>query len=197
MEAGRFDAAVRILAGSPTRRHFIGLVVGPLLAAHLSGASAWAKGGHGSHRHHNHNPKRKNKRKKKVSSQCPPKYEFCQAGQGQSNAGEYSQCCSTATDPSSGDPYEICTDCGCCPAGNSQCCPSAGDGLCCPNGSKCSYAADFSRSGCCAPDDQVCFGGCCDARDVCCTMDDGTPYCCSGAEGLTCKKSGGPTCVKA
>jgi hypothetical protein len=22
------------------------------------------------------------------------------------------------------------------------------------------------------------------------------PYCCSGAESLTCKKSGGPTCVK-
>lgn len=197
MDASRFDEAVRNLVRATTRRSLVGLALGFCLAPLLRVTSVEGKKGHGSHKIHKHKPKKKKQRKKKVSSQCPPKTEFCQAGQGQSSAGEYSECCSTAIEPVSGDPYEVCTDCGCCPAGNTQCCPSAGDGLCCPNGSKCSYSADFTYSACCAPDDQVCFGGCCEAGDPCCTTTDGAPYCCSGKDGLTCKKSGGPTCVKA
>lgn len=192
MDANQFDGVVRTLGCPPTRRVVLGIILAALVAP--TGATE-TRAGHGSHRHHSHKSKRKNKRKKKGSSKCPPNHQFCQAGQGQSGSGDYSQCCNSATDPQSGDPYEVCTDCGCCPAGNTQCCPSAGDGLCCPNGYQCSYSADFSRSGCCAPGDKVCFGGCCDAGDVCCTMTDGTPYCCSGADGLTCKKSGGPTCI--
>jgi hypothetical protein len=46
---------------------------------------------------------------------------------------------------------------------------------------------------CCSPGDKVCFGGCCDAGEECCTTTANVPYCC--AKGLTCKKSGGNTCV--
>jgi hypothetical protein len=144
---------------------------------------------------HRRKEKRRNKRKKKVSKKCAKNYTFCPAGQGDSAAGVLSGCCWTDTDID-GDPYEVCTECGCCPYG-STCCKSGGDSLCCPSGSQCSPSVDFKYTSCCAPEDKVCFGGCCHANDECCTMTDGTPYCCSGEEGLTCKKSGGPTCVKA
>jgi hypothetical protein len=195
MDASHFDEAVRNLVSSPTRRSLVGLVLGAFLGPLLHVTSVEGRGGGGSRKTHKHKAKKKKQRKKKASSQCPPRYEFCQAGQGQSSAGEYSECCKTAIEPVSGDPYEVCTDCGCCPLGNTQCCPSAGDGLCCANGSKCSYSADFKYSACCSPDDTVCFGGCCDAEDVCCKTTNGTPYCCE--KGLTCTNSGSETCVKA
>ncbi len=194
MEADRFDDAVRAIVGTPSRRALsralAALAVGSLLSPLLRVSDAEGKKGHGNHKLHRHKAKKRKKRKKKISSQCAANQEFC-------SAGEYSQCCSTAKPCENCDPVEVCTDCGCCPFDNSQCCPSAGDGLCCRSGSQCSYSADFKYSACCEPDDKVCFGGCCDANDVCCTMTDGTPYCCSGEDGLTCKKSGGPTCVKA
>ena len=199
VEAERFDDVIRALVGTPSRRalnrSFFGLTFGALLGPLLGGSDAEAGGGHGDHQHHKHQEKKKNKRKKQVSQRCATNYTYCPAGEGDAAAGVLSGCCRTDTDVE-GNPYEVCTDCGCCPY-NSTCCRSAVEGLCCPANSQCSFSADFKTTGCCAPNDKVCFGGCCDPGDECCTMNDGTPYCCSGEEGLTCKKSNGPTCIKA
>jgi hypothetical protein len=198
VEASRFDDVIRALASTPSRRvlnrSFYGIAVGALLGPLLGGIDAQAGGGHGNHKHHKHQEKKKNNRKKKVSKRCQPNYTFCPAGEGDAAAGVLSGCCRTDTD-TEGNPYEVCTDCGCCPY-NSTCCLGGEYGLCCPSNSQCSFSADFKAVGCCAPDDKVCFGGCCNSNDECCTMNDGTPYCCSGEENLTCKKSNGPTCVK-
>jgi hypothetical protein len=192
VDPSRFDNAVRSLFSAPSRRGFNRTLLA--LAAGTVLAPLWyPRNAMGGAAHH-HKSKRKNKRKKHPPTQCGPGQQFCPSSQ-PAKAGSYTACCSTAADPASGNPYEVCTECGCCPYGNTQCCPSAGDALCCQSGYQCSYSVDFTYSACCAPDDKVCFGGCCHAEDVCCTMNDGTPYCCSGAEGLTCKKSNGPTCV--
>jgi hypothetical protein len=173
-------------------RALVGLATGTLLL-HDGDAVADKKGKNA----HRGKERRRNKRKKnKGAKRCEKNYEFCAAGVGDSpNRGELSQCCSTKTNPSSGNPYEVCTDCGCCPY-NSECCISGGDGVCCPSGSKCSKSVDFTYSACCAPEDKVCFGGCCNAEDECCLTTGNVPYCCSGEEGLTCLKTGGNTCQK-
>jgi len=193
MESDRFDDAVRALFSEPSRRDviraLIGLAVGTLLAPVVrDGDAAADKKGKKAHRH---KEKRKNKRKKKNSDRCPKNSAFCQ-NPDESAAGQLSGCCNTRTD-GEGNPYEVCTDCGCCPYNESTCCRGALYGLCCASGSQCSQSSDFKNVACCSPDDKVCFGGCCDAGEECCTTTANVPYCC--AKGLTCKKSGGNTCV--
>jgi hypothetical protein len=189
MDTDRLGNLMRVLAATPSRRAVTralgGLGAGTFLASLLGERDTAADKGHG---HHKHKPNRKKKRKKNPPDQCPGE------GQVYCAAGAYSECCSTATDPESGNPYEFCTDCGCCAYGQSTCCASGGDGLCCPNDSKCCYSDDFKVSACCAPSDKCCGAGCCDAADMCCKTTGPSPYyyCC--VQGLTCKPSGGPTC---
>jgi hypothetical protein len=189
MEMDRFEEIVRAFATTPSRRvitrALVALTMGTFLAPPLRGSEiAEGKKTH----HHNH---RKKKRKKTDSGQCSPGFEYC-------SAGDYSDCCNTQTN-SEGDPVAICTDCGCCEAGFSKCCASGGDGQCCPNDSKCCYSDDFKVSACCGPTDKCCGAGCCKQNDPCCKTTGENPfyYCCDGSEGLTCKPSGGPTCVQA
>lgn len=191
MEPDRFDSLVRALFTTPSRRvlnrALVGLATGTLLAPLLGDGDAAAdKKGKNAHRR---KEKRRNKRKKKkVSKKCAKNYTFCPAGQGDSAAGELSGCCWTDTDIE-GDPYEVCTECGCCPY-DSTCCVSGGDSLCCPSGSKCSHSPDFQTVGCCSSTDKVCHGGCCGQGEDCClTPAPGNiPYCC--AVGLKCKIQG-------
>jgi hypothetical protein len=191
VEPDRFDNAVRSLFSTPSRRALVGLAVGVLLVPVVrDGDAAADKKGKNTHRH---KEKRKNRRKKKHSDRCPKNATLCK-NPDESTAGQLSGCCNTQTD-GEGNPYEVCTDCGCCQYNQSTCCRGALYGLCCASGSQCSQSADFQNVACCSPDDKVCFGGCCDAEEECCmtTGPNPYPYCC--AKGLTCKPSAGNTCV--
>jgi hypothetical protein len=191
MEPDRFDRAVRALGGAPSRRALnhtlIGAVAGALVAPFLRGGNAAA--GKKGRKAKKGKERRRNKRKKKVSRICPPnskttQYAFCQ-NPSEGAAGELSGCCIVTPSPATGDPYEVCTDCGCCPY-NSECCRGALDGACCPSGYKCSFSSDFRTVGCCPPGDIVCHGGCCNAGEKCCQQTpQSAPYCC--AVGLECK----------
>jgi hypothetical protein len=187
VDTDHFADLFRGLIATPSRRAVsravAGLGVGSVLASFTHLNDAGAKEGHQRH-HHNH---RHHKRKKSPpSAQCAPSSSFCQAG-------DLSQCCSTASDPVSGNPYEICTDCGCCAYGHALCCQGSGAGLCCDsNGSKCCYGPNFEPA-CCKTDDICCGGGCCDKGETCCQTTEGVFYCCG--QGLTCKQTAGITCV--
>jgi len=195
MDPGRFDIVVRALFAAPSRRAFnralVGLTVGTFLAPLMRVSDAAAGNGKKTHKHNHH---RKKKRKKKPSHQCPARYEFCPAGQGGSAAGDYSECCNSATDPESGNPYEFCTDCGCCAYGFSKCCASAGDGLCCQSDAKCCPSDDFKETACCTQQDVCCGAGCCEPGSICCKTTGPTPYnyCCPSNR--TCCSTGGPQC---
>jgi hypothetical protein len=190
MDTSRLEDIVRSLAATPSRRAvsraLLGLSVGTFLEPLLRLSDAEARNGKKTHKH-KHN--RKKKRKKNLPDRCPG------GGQEYCDAGEYSECCSNAVDPESGNPYEFCTDCGCCAYGKAKCCPSAGDGLCCDSDAKCCYSDDFKESACCGPNDKCCGAACCDGGEECCKTTGDNPYyyCC--AQGLTCKPSGGNTCM--
>jgi hypothetical protein len=194
VEPDRFDNVVRVLFSAPSRRAFnhavIGSVAGALLAPFLGvGHAAAAKKGKKAHKG---KERRRNKRKK-VKTVCPTntkttQYAFC-PNPNESAAGNLSGCCTVTPNPASGNPLEVCTDCGCCPY-NSECCRGALEGVCCPSGAKCSISPDFKSVGCCSPPDKVCYGGCCNEGEDCClTPAPGNiPYCC--AVGLKCKIQG-------
>jgi hypothetical protein len=190
MDTNRFEEIVRTLATMPSRRaviqRLVGLTAGSLLAPITRVSDAAAKDGKKAHKHKEH---RRKKRKKNKSDRCPRKYEYCPAG-------EYSECCRTAIGGVSGNPFEVCTACGCCAYHFTTCCGSAGDGLCCHDSQQCCYSDDFKESACCEPKEVCCGAGCCGPKEECCKTTGENPYryCC--AEGLTCKPSGGPTCVQ-
>jgi hypothetical protein len=186
MNADEFARLFGILLQTPSRRAvsraFASLGLGSVLAPLARLGDAGAKEGQQRH-HHNH---RHHKRKRPESSQCSRGYTYCASG-------DLSACCSNATDPASGNPYEFCTDCGCCAYGHSLCCAGRGAGLCCDsNGAKCCLGPNFEPA-CCSTDDVCCGGGCCDQGAACCQTTGGEYYCC--APGLSCKQTGGPTCI--
>ena len=69
------------------------------------------------------------------------------------------------------------------------------DEICCLNSlTTCVRHTATVRAFCCGPNEKACEEGCCnDPRGTCCRTTQGFEYCC--AEGLTCKLSGGNTCV--
>jgi hypothetical protein len=187
MDTDHLAVLFRNLRATPSRRvvgrALAGLGLGSVLAPFTRLRDADAKAGHQRHHHNRRHHKRK---KSQPNSQCSPGYSYCQAG-------DLSQCCSNATDPGSGNPYEFCTDCGCCAYGQALCCQGRDAGLCCgSNGAKCCYGPNFEPA-CCSTDDVCCGGGCCDQGEACCQTTGGEYYCC--AKGLSCKQTTGITCV--
>lgn len=183
MDTDRVATVVREFARLPSRRAvaraLVGLFAGSLLAPHLGMGDAAA----GNTHNHKHGGKRH--RHKQPSTKCPRSFAHC-------SAGDFSGCCNTATDPGSGDPVEVCTECGCCQTGSSKCCPGRDYGLCCPSDLKCCYSNDFSEIGCCEQADTCCGPGCCYKDQECCqTTENGQPsyYCCPRG---ACGPAGGP-----
>jgi hypothetical protein len=218
MESDRFDYLVRSLVATGSRRRAIlSAIIG---AGSLLGGDVVIAGGNKNKNNKNKNKNNKNKndkKKDKNEDELPPLPKpVCkpQCGSGQ-QCCEGNFCCPTGfgCDFTGGE--------------NSHCCapPRACEGLCCSEGYHCcvsvsspatiaavccSHSDEICHPGtgdmppaCCEPgkvpchaDDRSTFG-CCNTKDPCCTMTDGTPYCCSGDEGLTCKKTASNTCQKA
>jgi hypothetical protein len=162
LDGTRFDSFTRSLTDTPSRRTvtraFIGLALGSGLAPVLR-----REGVAGKDRKRGRRKRQRHKDRAKVS--CAAGTTRCVAGQ----AGDLSGCCSTAVDPIELDPVEICTACGCCDLGFSQCCPARDWAVCCRNGERCCYAGtDFDSPYCCPPNTTCCGGVCCPATQVCC-----------------------------
>jgi hypothetical protein len=180
MDAERLASLVRSLSTTPTRRAvnraLLTLVAGTALAPMIEATTGDAK-----------RKRRKKKRKKRrpcieshngTCHPCAPQDEYCPIDK---------TCCSW-------EKREWCSSCGCCPENFTLCCVGADDKKwCCEGGSQC-----CGNGTCCSAGSKCCNGGgCCKNEDVCCATTNGTHYCCSGADGLTCLKTGGNTCVKA
>lgn len=130
--------------------------------------------------------RKKRERNKKKPDRCPAQTLFC-------DEGDFSECCNTATNPESGNPFEFCVgNCGCCDYGFSKCCPGRDEALCCKNDDICCTGPNFEVK-CCTTDQTCCGGGCCNEKDaVCCQKPNGEFYCCT--KGLTCCSTGGNQC---
>lgn len=166
MDTDRIAALVRDLRTTPSRRAvsrgLIAVTAGSIMAplARLTGVGAKKhKGG------------RRKKKRHKTTPACARGSVLC-------DAVDFHECCSTATNPN-GDPYEVCTDCGCCGLGFSQCCQGQGEGLCCKNDDTCCYGPNFEVT-CCSVE-QKCCGGTCVPKDY---QSCGGTYCCHPL--LTC-----------
>lgn len=172
MDADRFEDFVRSLATPPSRRAVIralaGLVAGPFLAPLINRAGVAAKR---RHRHRGRHRRRKRPDRRPEEQPCGQNQEWCAAG-------DFSGCCNTQTDPE-GDPVEICTDCGCCESGASQCCEASVDAVCCGNNDVCCRTKNFEFPFCCAQGETCCGDVCCEAGETCCqNPDSGHGKCC-------------------
>jgi hypothetical protein len=185
MDRERFEGVVRLLGTTPSRRAvnraLLGLMAGSFFVPLIDSATGLAKRG----RRH-----KKKKRKKKelcleshngTCHKCEPQDTYCPIR----DYGIVPRCCSW-------EKRELCTSCGCCPEDFTLCCVSSSAKTCCHKDGEC-----CGEDHCCLPGETCCNGeGCCGPGEECYRSTGANPfnYCC--AEGLTCKPSGGPTCVQ-
>jgi hypothetical protein len=159
MDAETFARVVSVLATRPSRRAvsrgLVGLTAGSWIAFPRHQLDARGDVSGRVALHDKDKDKNKNKNKKKT---CPGKEKWC----GTKSPGAKSQCCG-------GDSGYICTTCGCCEEGFTNCCTGKRHSLCCGIEEVCVHGGtDDFRPGCC-PKDHFSCGSC---------SSDGVPKCC-------------------